>query len=140
MKNVLLTGQLIWESLQAESGDFDVLWEVLQSQKIQGYITQNDLDTLYRQIAQEQDVSIAFSLVNQLRRVLLIHSSNGSQPIDIEVNNSVYPHSVAIELAEAPVLSLHGFLERYALQMLKSALECSNGIASGDSLDLICSG
>jgi hypothetical protein len=118
MKNVLLTGQLIWDALQAESGDFDVLWEVLQSQKVQGYITQNDLDTLYRQIAQEQDVSVAFSLVSQLRRVLLIRSSNCPQPIDIEVNNSVYPHSVAIELAEAPVLSLHGFLERYALQML----------------------
>ena len=38
MKNILLTGQLIWEALQAESGDFDVLWEVLQSQKIQGYL------------------------------------------------------------------------------------------------------
>ncbi|MCY7283673.1 MAG: hypothetical protein LH679_09555, partial [Cyanobacteria bacterium CAN_BIN43] len=103
MKNILLTGQLIWEALQAESGDFDVLWEVLQSQKIQGYITQNDLDTLYRQIAQEQDVGIAFSLINQLQRVLLVYSPSHSQPIDIKVNNRVYPHSVAVDLTEGSV-------------------------------------
>lgn len=119
MQNVLLTGQLIWDALQAESGDFDVLWEVLQSQRIQGYITQNDLDILYRQIAQEQDVNIAFGLVSQLQKVLLIYSPSRSQLIDIEVNDSShYSYSVAVESSEAHVLSLEGFLERYALDML----------------------
>jgi len=132
MKNILLTGQLIWEALQAESGDFDVLWEVLQSQKIQGYITQNDLDTLYRQIAQEQDVGIAFSLINQLQRVLLVYSPSHSHPIDIEVNNRVYPHSVAVDLTEGSVLSLHGFLERHALNMLYT----NGAIADGSDAEV----
>jgi hypothetical protein len=136
MKNVLLTGQLIWEALQAESGDFDVLWEALQSQKIQGYITQNDLDTLYRQIAQEQDVSIAFSLVTQLQRVLLIHAPNRSQLIDIEVNNSVYSHSVAVDQNETSVLSLHGFLERYALNMLYANDSLTDGSDGESSLGM----
>jgi hypothetical protein len=132
MKNILLTGQLIWDALQADSGDFDVLWEVLQSQKVQGYITQADLDTLYRQIAQEQDTSIAFGLIHQLQRVLAIYSPNRSQAIDIEVNHNVYSHSVAVELAEAPVLSLHGFLERYALDMLYS----NDTLADGSDADV----
>jgi hypothetical protein len=136
MKNILLTGQLIWEALQAESGDFDVLWEVLQSQKIQGYITQNDLDSLYRQIAQEQDVSIAFNLVNQLQRVLLIYSPNRSQIIDIEVNNNIYSHSVAVEVNDASVLSLHGFLERYALNMLYANDSLTDGSDAEISLGM----
>jgi hypothetical protein len=132
MKNILLTGQLIWDALQAESSDFDVLWEVLQSQKIQGFITQNDLDTLYRQIAQEQDVGIAFSLINQLQRVLLVYSPSHSQLIDIEVNNRVYSRSVAVELNECSVLSLHGFLERYALNMLYA----NDGITDGSDAEV----
>jgi hypothetical protein len=136
MKNILLTGQLIWEALQAESGDFDVLWEALQSQKIQGYITQNDLDTLYRRIAQEQDVGIAFNLVTQLQRVLLIYSPNRSHFIDIEVNNSVYSHSVAVDLNETSVLSLQGFLERYALDMLYANDSLTDGRDGESSLGM----
>ncbi|MCU0569242.1 MAG: hypothetical protein MUF49_22045 [Oculatellaceae cyanobacterium Prado106] len=125
MKRILLDGNLIWDALQADDGsDFDVLWEVLQSTDVQGYITQTDLDSLYRRIAQEQDVAIAFKLVEQVKRILKVYSPE-TQGIDIALAGSLQPSfqaSTALHTdllnPETAALSIQGFLERYTLDLL----------------------
>jgi hypothetical protein len=121
MKHILLSGTLIWEALEAEGGgDFDALWEVLQSPNVQGYITQLDLDSLYSRIARDQGVSLAFAMVSRFQKVLKIYSPESRPPVvDAEVARLTRrePRSqVAVE--DSPLLTIDGFLERHSLELM----------------------
>lgn len=129
MKHVLLRGDLIWTALQQETtSEFDLLWEILQSPDVQGYISHEDLMALYGRIATEQDMTMAVTLLCQFRRILEVYWANPDYPIDAAIasdNEPWVPVSVPDTdpdvAVDVPVLSVSGFLARYALEKLYDA-------------------
>ncbi|MEM7771190.1 MAG: hypothetical protein AAF327_11860 [Cyanobacteria bacterium P01_A01_bin.37] len=120
MKHVLLTGSLIWDALHEKTtSDFDVVWEILQSPTIQGYITQEDLDALYYRIATEQTVELAFSLVSYVQQVLDVYRPNHHHKIDVAIAHTLSADFQTIEQwGDLPWVSLTGFIERHRLSQL----------------------
>jgi hypothetical protein len=118
MKRVLLQERLIWRALrEGRSSEFDVLWEILQSSKVQGYITAQDLGMLYRRIAHEQNTSVALALVERFCRVLEIYPGIQDCPLDAAIAEEDAT-DVQMEQDDVPLLSVKGFLKRYALYEL----------------------
>lgn len=119
MKHILVQGTVVWQALQNEtSTDFDVLWDVLQSPSVQGYITPDDLDALHRWIAEERSYELADELVAQVQDVLIVCPPE--EPMDAAIANGVAASDSALEDASTPVplLSVTSFLERHALEHL----------------------
>ncbi|MBD1910910.1 MULTISPECIES: hypothetical protein [unclassified Leptolyngbya] len=118
MKHVLVRERLIWEALhQDATSDFDVLWEILQSREVQGYVTDDDLTALYHRLAQEQGCGPAHQLTSQFRRVLKVYSPDRDGALDVAI---AHPHDDnPLEPTEdLPTLSVASFLERYVLYQL----------------------
>lgn len=116
MRHILLQGDLIWHALQERNtSDFDVLWDLLRSRHVQGYITIDDLTRLYCRIAQEQDSQHATQLIKQFQRVLIIYSAEDGDVLDVAIANQPSQSPCNSDL---PVLSISSFLERYALDQL----------------------
>lgn len=118
MKHVLVRERLIWEALhQDATSDFDVLWEILQSREVQGYVTDSDLTALYHRLAQEQGFGSAHQLTSQFRRVLKVYSPEQDGVLDAAI---AHPHDDnPLEPSEdLPTLSVASFLERYVLYQL----------------------
>lgn len=125
MKHVLLNGNLIWEALQEESeSDFDALWRVLQSSTVQGYITQDDLDTLYYRIATERGVELAFVVVSHVQQVLTVYSPELHHVVDVAIapdrraqGDPTHPFTDR-PLSDVPLVSVPEFLERHTLNQI----------------------
>lgn len=118
MKHVLVRERLIWEALhQDATSDFDVLWEILQSREVQGYVTDSDLTALYHRLAQEQGFGPAHQLTSHFRRVLKVYSPERDGVLDVAI---AHPHDdTPLEPTEdLPTLSVASFLERYVLYQL----------------------
>lgn len=126
MKHVLLRGEVIWAALQQETtSEFDLLWEILQSPDVQGYISHEDLMTLYGRIAAEQEMTLAVTLLCQFRRILEVYWANPEYPLDVAIADEpepwLQPTPVNDIEIDVPILSVGGFLERYALEQLYDA-------------------
>lgn len=118
MKHILLREGIIWQALRQEkSSEFDVLWEILQSSRVQGYITAEDLEVLYHRIACDQDDNVAAKLINKFCRVLKIYSETGDCFLDAAIAEDGLPE-VSVSLYDTPLLSVSGFIKRYALYEL----------------------
>lgn len=119
MKHILVQGTVVWQALQNEtSTDFDVLWDVLQSSSVQGYITSDDLDALHHWIAEERSYELADELVAQVQDVLIVCPPE--EPMDAAIANGSPATDPMVKDASTsvPLLSVTSFLERHALEHL----------------------
>jgi hypothetical protein len=117
MRSVLVEGSLIWDALQGESpSDFDLLWKVLQSAELRGYITQEDLDRIYVDITRTQGIESATHITYHIKRVLSVYAPETDLAPDVRIAKS------AIEQSSTPegmtTLSVSGFLERFTLDLI----------------------
>ncbi|MDX2213885.1 MAG: hypothetical protein SFY66_11420 [Oculatellaceae cyanobacterium bins.114] len=117
MKTVLLDGDLILRGLTDE-GDFHqhfvVLWQTLQSSKLEGYITKLDLARLHRRLNHEIGQEASERLLTAFRRILKIWSSHPSGWIDAIITEN--PQS--FNEWDIPTFSVSEFLQRYELDAL----------------------
>ncbi|MEO1146999.1 MAG: hypothetical protein AAFY26_15550 [Cyanobacteria bacterium J06638_22] len=125
MKHVLVNGTLIWEALQEDAeSDFDALWKVLQSSTVQGYITQDDLDSLYYRIATERGVELAFVVVSHVQQVLTVYSPTLHRGVDVAIapdhraGRDLAQPLVDLPVSGMPLVSVPEFLERHTLNQL----------------------
>ena len=125
MKHVLVNGTLIWEALQEDAeSDFDALWKVLQSSTVQGYITQDDLDSLYYRIATERGVELAFVVVSHVQQVLTVYSPTLHHGVDVAIaldhraGRDIAQPLVDLPVSGVPLVSVPEFLERHTLNQL----------------------
>lgn len=119
MKHVLVKGSLILEALQAESNSaFDTLWNVLQSPNVRGFITSDDLDDLFTQLVQEQNLENAFVLLTEIQRVLTIYSPHQGLPVDVAIAQETQDILDVLFYLDVPILSVENFLARYSLEEL----------------------
>jgi hypothetical protein len=117
MRSVLVEGSLVLNALQGESpSDFDLLWKVLQSSELRGYITQEDLDRIYVDITRTQGIESATLITYHIKRVLSVYLPDSDLALDVRVTR------LASEQSSSPegmtTLSVSGFLERYTLDLI----------------------
>ena len=121
MKRILLRENLIWQALRADNNsEFDVLWKILQSSQVQGYITTKDLEALSRRIADEQDPAVAKNLLDCFCRVLEIYTEDEDVLLDATVGDDNL-RDIPVDEDDIPLLSVQEFLQRYAIYELYSS-------------------
>ena len=121
MKRILLRENLIWQALRADNNsEFDVLWKILQSSQIQGYITTKDLEVLSRRLADEQDPAVAKNLLDYFCKVLEIYPENEDVLLDATIDDDNL-RDIPADEDDIPLLSVEEFLQRYAIYELYSS-------------------
>jgi hypothetical protein len=117
MHSLLIEGPLVLEALQENSqSDFDLLWAVLQSSDVQGYISQSELNTLFVEIARTQGIDVASSMTHHLSQVLMVYSPDETPKFDFRISTQ---SDLFIESVETlPMLSVSAYLERLTLDLI----------------------
>ncbi len=117
MRSLLIESQLILEALQDNSpSEFDLLWRVLQSSEIQGYISQAELDRLFVDLAQSQGIDVASSLTHHLSQVLTVFPTEKTPTVDVILSHETPPSLEPI--GKLPVMTVSAYLERLTLDLV----------------------
>ncbi len=116
MRALLIESQLILDALQDSShSDFDLLWRILQSNDVQGFISQAELDRLFVDIAQSRGLDVASSLTHHLSNVLTVFPTAQTPTVDLVLAKR---SDLILDSAEKlPMLSVSAYLERLTLDL-----------------------
>ncbi|NES19780.1 MAG: PIN domain-containing protein [Symploca sp. SIO3E6] len=81
MLHVVVDADLVLEAVVNRARfqkEFRVLWDMMESRQIQGYITESGLDKIFNYVSQLQTPEIAESVVFEIQEIMLTCSIDGS--------------------------------------------------------------